>query len=247
MGAGRGVSISLDGVRDKNLMQLKKLNLALFPVRYNDKYYVDALASGEFTKLVLLLRASHDATVKPCLSDGLVMGNGLFAYARVSTNTPVYAFKDFAFRGFKLCASLPSSFYFSACALCLRLLLRITYVMSLFMISYYSDICVGAIACRLEKKEGGGQVRVYIMTLGVLAPYRGLGIGTKLLNHVLDLCSKQNISEVYLHVQTNNEDAINFYKKFGFEITETIQNYYTNITPPDCYVLTRYTASTTKK
>jgi len=71
--------------------------------------------------------------------------------------------------------------------------------------------------------------------------------GTKLLNHVLDLCSKQNISEVYLHVQTNNEDAINFYKKFGFEITETIQNYYTNITPPDCYVLTRYTASTTKK
>uniref|UniRef100_I1M656 N-acetyltransferase domain-containing protein n=1 Tax=Glycine max TaxID=3847 RepID=I1M656_SOYBN len=158
MGAGRGVSISLDGVRDKNLMQLKKLNLALFPVRYNDKYYVDALASA-----------------------------------------------------------------------------------------YYSDICVGAIACRLEKKEGGGQVRVYIMTLGVLAPYRGLGIGTKLLNHVLDLCSKQNISEVYLHVQTNNEDAINFYKKFGFEITETIQNYYTNITPTDCYVLTRYTASTTKK
>jgi len=51
MGAGREVSISLDGVRDKNLMQLKKLNLALFPVRYNDKYYADALASGEFTKL----------------------------------------------------------------------------------------------------------------------------------------------------------------------------------------------------
>lgn len=51
MGVGREVSISLDGVRDKNLMQLKKLNIALFPVRYNDKYYADALASGEFTKL----------------------------------------------------------------------------------------------------------------------------------------------------------------------------------------------------
>ncbi|KAG1367567.1 N-alpha-acetyltransferase 50 [Cocos nucifera] len=105
---------SLDGVRDKNVMQLKKLNTALFPVRYNDKYYADALSSGEFTKL-----------------------------------------------------------------------------------------------------------------------------GTKLLTHVLDLSSKQNISEIYLHVQTNNDDAIGFYKKFGFEITDTIQNYYANITPPDCYVLSK--------
>ncbi|XP_074286409.1 uncharacterized protein LOC141611706 [Silene latifolia] len=147
------VTISLDGVRDKNIMQLKKLNVTLFPVRYNDKYYADALASGDFTKL-----------------------------------------------------------------------------------AYYSDICVGAIACRVEKKETGA-VCIYIMTLGVLAPYRGLGIGTKLLNHVIDLCSKQNISEIYLHVQTNNDEAISFYKKFGFEITDTIKNYYSNITPPDCYVV----------
>lgn len=64
--------------------------------------------------------------------------------------------------------------------------------------------------------------------------------GTKLLNHVFDLSAKQNISEIYLHVQTNNDDAIAFYKKFGFEITQTIHNYYMNITPPDCYVLTKF-------
>ncbi|THU46235.1 hypothetical protein C4D60_Mb09t02810 [Musa balbisiana] len=160
MGAGgrrveMAAAISLDGVRDKNVMQLKKLNTALFPVRYNDKYYADALASGDFTKL-----------------------------------------------------------------------------------AYFSDICVGSIACRREKKEGGA-ICVYIMTLGVLAPYRGLGIGTKLLSHVLDLSCKQNISEVYLHVQTNNDDAIAFYKKFGFEVIDTIQNYYTNISPPDCFVLSK--------
>ncbi|ERN09642.1 hypothetical protein AMTRI_Chr08g202470 [Amborella trichopoda] len=164
MGAGRDVPISFESVRDKNLMQLKKLNTVLFPVRYNDKYYADALSSGDFTKF-----------------------------------------------------------------------------------AYYGDICVGAIACRLEKKEGGA-IRVYIMTLGVLAPYRGLGIGSKLLMHVLDLCSNEpNIVEVYLHVQTNNEEAISFYKKFGFEITETIKNYYTNITPPDCYVLTKVIAHANPK
>lgn len=75
----------------------------------------------------------------------------------------------------------------------------------------------------------------------------GNGAGTKLLNHVIDLCSKQqNISEIYLHVQTNNEDAINFYKKFGFEITDTIHNYYTNITPPDCYVVTKFMGAQSK-
>lgn len=51
MGVGREVAISLDGVRDKNMMQLKKINTAIFPVRYNDKYYTDAIASGDFTRL----------------------------------------------------------------------------------------------------------------------------------------------------------------------------------------------------
>ncbi|KAK6927479.1 hypothetical protein RJ641_006070 [Dillenia turbinata] len=54
MGVGREVPISLDGVRDKNLMLLKKLSSDLFPIHYNDKYYTDALSSCEFTKLGLI-------------------------------------------------------------------------------------------------------------------------------------------------------------------------------------------------
>jgi hypothetical protein len=47
------LQVSLDTVRDKNVMQLKKLNCAIFPVTYQDKFYTDALTSGDFTKLAL--------------------------------------------------------------------------------------------------------------------------------------------------------------------------------------------------
>jgi len=45
-------------------------------------------------------------------------------------------------------------------------------------LDYYQDVLVGAVCCRIENKksEGGGR-RMYIMTLGVLAPYRRLKIG----------------------------------------------------------------------
>ena len=102
------------------------------------------------------------------------------------------------------------------------------------MIAYVSDNLVGAICCRIEttesKEEGGAAInKLYIMTLGVLAPYRQLGIGKQLVSKVLDYVEKTpelNLSEVYLHVQTSNDTAQTFYGKFGFSVTGTIENYY---------------------
>lgn len=48
-----------------------------------------------------------------------------------------------------------------------------------------------------------------------------------------------DLDEIYLHVQTSNQDAINFYAKHGFEIKDMIKNYYKRIEPPDCYVLSK--------
>lgn len=39
------------------------------------------------------------------------------------------------------------------------------------------------------------------------------------------------------HVQVNNEGAIKFYEKHGFEIVEEKKNYYKRIEPADAYVL----------
>ena len=65
------------------------------------------------------------------------------------------------------------------------------------------------------------------MTLGCLAPYRRLGIGTKMLEHVLNVVKDDgHFTSIFLHVQINNESAIEFYKKFGFNIVETKEQYY---------------------
>lgn len=88
--------ISFGEVGPKNIEQVRKLNLAVFPVRYNEKFYTDL------------------------------------------ANNPNQSFTHLAF---------------------------------------FSDVLCGAICCRIEKPEGATKFNIYIMTIGVLAPYRRLGIG----------------------------------------------------------------------
>lgn len=103
-------------------------------------------------------------------------------------------------------------------------------------LAYFNDIVVGAVCCRIDTSDN--QRRLYIMTLGCLAPYRRLSIGTVMLQHVLKICDEDgNFDNVFLHVQVNNEGAIKFYEKFGFEIVEEKKNYYKRIEPADAYVL----------
>ena len=45
------------------------------------------------------------------------------------------------------------------------------------------------------------------------------------------------MSFCYRHVQVNNDGAIKFYEKHGFEIVEEKKNYYKRIEPADAYVL----------
>lgn len=95
-------SIELGDVTQHNIKQLKTLNTVVFPVSYNDKFYIDVLEAGELAKL-----------------------------------------------------------------------------------AYYNDIVVGAVCCRLETSENKRQL--YIMTLGCLSPYRRLGIGSVMVNHILNI------------------------------------------------------------
>lgn len=81
------------------------------------------------------------------------------------------------------CASLVSAcLFFSYHLLGLRFRGLITHIRSIclkFLLSaLFNDIPVGNICCRFEN-DGKDSVKLYIMTLGCLAPYRRLGIASK--------------------------------------------------------------------
>lgn len=105
--------------------------------------------------------------------------------------------------------------------------------------AFYNGFSVGAVCARIEDHEAiEGCAKLYIMTINVLAAYRRRGIASILLKHVLDEVSKdETIIEVYLHVQTSNQDAKVFYTSHGFQEVDKISNYYRNIEPPDAYLL----------
>ncbi len=125
-------------------------------------------------------------------------------------------------------------------------------------LAYYNDVCVGVVCCRKEKdEETAEKYKIYMMTLGVLEPYRGLGLGKKwngwmdidsrhdflgklLVEHILkEAKTSSDISKVYLHVQVTNTSAVEFYKKNEFEVVKTEKDYYKNIEPRDAFLLSK--------
>lgn len=61
--------------------------------------------------------------------------------------------------------------------------------------------------------------------MGILPEYRGKGIGSKLLEKVIEKAQEFGLEKIELHVYTTNEPAIALYKKFGFEEEGVIRKY----------------------
>ncbi|KAF9051122.1 N-acetyltransferase NAT13 [Hymenopellis radicata] len=102
---------------------------------------------------------------------------------------------------------------------------------------YYNDVPVGTICCRFETQ--GDQTNLYLMTMGVLAPYRSRTLGSQSLDLILATASthKSKINKIYLHVQVSNESAKKFYERHGFQEVGVHANYYKKIAPHDAWVL----------
>ncbi len=60
--------------------------------------------------------------------------------------------------------------------------------------------------------------RIYLSRLIVKKDFRNQGIGTKIADFLIDKAKQWGYSEISLGVDCNNEEAIRFYEKAGFEI-----------------------------
>ncbi|KAJ7594015.1 acyl-CoA N-acyltransferase [Mycena floridula] len=118
---------------------------------------------------------------------------------------------------------------------------------------YYNDIpgkpaptttIVGTFCCRIENRNN--EIHLYLMTMGILAPYRSRRLGSQCLERLLSSAAahvKPSISKIYLHVQTSNSDAKRFYEAHGFQEVGIHENYYKKILPADAWILEKEVSS----
>ena len=68
--------------------------------------------------------------------------------------------------------------------------------------------------------------RMEIDNIMVLDEYRGRGVGTKLMAHLVSLAIDYRVDNITLEVRVSNEIARNLYKKFGFREVALRKYYY---------------------
>jgi ribosomal protein S18 acetylase RimI-like enzyme len=78
--------------------------------------------------------------------------------------------------------------------------------------------------------ERGG--KIYLMTICVLSPFRGVGVAAALLADLVETAKRWGVEEVYAHVWQENLDALEWYQKRGFSVDDgVVEGYYRKLRP----------------
>jgi ribosomal protein S18 acetylase RimI-like enzyme len=76
---------------------------------------------------------------------------------------------------------------------------------------------------RQDWREAG-----FVWNIAIDRPYRGRGLGRRLMKCVLDWGRREGLRAIILETQTNNWPACRFYHCLGFQLTGVDDHYYTN-------------------
>ncbi|KAJ9663487.1 hypothetical protein H2198_000752 [Neophaeococcomyces mojaviensis] len=109
-------------------------------------------------------------------------------------------------------------------------------------VAMYDSRPVGWIRCRIEpfpNEEIATYYQIYIQALGILAPYRGLGLASALLQSAVDAREQQqfDVRSVWAHVWETNEDALEWYERRGFKRVLLQPHYYRRLRPSGAWIV----------
>ena len=84
----------------------------------------------------------------------------------------------------------------------------------------------------------------HIIDFAVVSSVRRSGLGSELLQAIIDHCKAHKVVSSFLEVRVSNTAAINLYKKFGYETVAIRKHYYAD-NGEDAYVMQVSLAPTT--
>ena len=97
------------------------------------------------------------------------------------------------------------------------------------LIAEYKRGMIGAIWARIFSKDQKGygfiDEKTPEISMAVKKQYRNKGIGNKLMLKILDKIKSKGYNSISLSVDKRNK-AVNFYKRFGFEIFKDLETLY---------------------
>jgi ribosomal-protein-alanine N-acetyltransferase len=102
-----------------------------------------------------------------------------------------------------------------------------------FIVAEENGEVVGYIMCRIEMGLSNfgfsGLIKKgHIVSVAVLQQHRRKGIGQALITKAIEGMRLYNAKQCFLEVRVSNTQAIELYKKLGFQITRTIHGYYSD-------------------
>ncbi|MDR2719408.1 MAG: GNAT family N-acetyltransferase [Nitrososphaerota archaeon] len=111
-----------------------------------------------------------------------------------------------------------------------------------FIIAEENNKLLGYIMCRIEvglsnMGLGGLMRKGHVVSIAVMPQTRRKGVAQAVINKALEGMKYYKAKLAFLEVRVTNEPAISLYKKLGFEISRTINGYYSD--GEDAYVMTK--------
>jgi ribosomal-protein-alanine N-acetyltransferase len=111
-----------------------------------------------------------------------------------------------------------------------------------FIVAEENGKVAGYIMCRIEVGLSnfglGGLIRKgHVVSIAVMPQSRRKGIASALIKKALEGIEYYKGKQFFLEVRVTNEAGISLYKKLGFEITRTVNGYYSD--GEDAYVMTK--------